>query len=73
LFFVVGLIGDGACESRLKMTLTARARLPMLAPERHGHDAFGARALIAEKILHWKGEFLGVVMASKLTRSGTSE
>jgi hypothetical protein len=57
LRFIVGSIGGGACEFRLIMTLTARAKLPMLARERRGHEAFGARALIAKKILHWKGNF----------------
>jgi hypothetical protein len=59
LFFVVGLIVDAACEFRLILTPPARARLPMPAAERRVHEAFGAEASVAEKILHWKGEVWG--------------
>jgi hypothetical protein len=73
LFFVVGSIVVSGDHLRLKMTLTARARLPMLATERRAHEAFGAIIMVAEKILHWKGEFFGAVVASELARSDTSQ
>jgi hypothetical protein len=56
LLFVVGSIVGSRDHLRLKMTLTARANLPMLAAERPAHEAFGAGGLLAQKILHWKGD-----------------